>query len=87
MECNRCKLKKNINDFSFYMKKNNKIYYLSCDNCRNKYKDIKEKQKQEYLNRKENNIINCECGITYIAFREYHIYRHNISKKHCALLL
>ena len=87
MECNRCKAKKTIDDFSFYTKNNNKIYYLSCNTCRNnKSKNIKEKHKEEYENRKNNNVINCECGISYVAFRDYHIYRHNISKKHCKLL-
>ena len=86
MECNRCKNKKDIEDFSYYMKNNNKIYYLSCNTCKNKSKNIKEKHKEEYENRKNNNIINCECGIKYIAFRDYHIYRHNISKKHCKII-
>ena len=66
MECNRCKNKKDIEDFSYYMKNNNKIYYLSCNTCKNKSKNIKEKHKEEYENRKNNNIINCEIGRAHV---------------------
>ena len=85
MECNKCHKIKKIDDFSYYNKNNRKIYYLNCNICKEKLTentDIKEKQKEEYENRKINNIINCECGISYIAFREYHTIRHNNSKKH-----
>ena len=86
MFCNKCKQNKSLDYFSYYIRKQKKIYYLSCEDCRNKNKEkkeeIKKKQKEEYEKRKENNIINCECGSIYVAFRDYHIFRHNNSKQH-----
>jgi len=91
MQCNKCHKRLPIDNYSYYIKKNNsKIYYLSCNECRNKYlenNNIREKLKQEYENRKNNNVINCCCGINYVAFRNYHISRHESSKKHKELLI
>ena len=85
MECTKC-LK--IKDFSEYSFKNveEKIYYLYCDECRYKtleeQKKYKDKAYEEYNMRKINNIMNCECGIKYVCFRDFHMYRHINSKKH-----
>ena len=80
MYCNTCKQNKNLECYNFYIRKNKKIYYVSCNECRNKRKEKEEERKkimkEEYLKRKENNIVECECGTIYIAFREYHIFRH-----------
>ncbi len=84
MYCNRCNKNIDITYFSTYLLNNKNIYYLNCNNCRNKINtdDKKNKEKEEYLNRKNNNVVECECGVKYISFREYHKYRHSISKKH-----
>ena len=42
----------------------------------------KEKAYEEYNMRKINNIMICECGIKYVCFRDFHMYRHINSKKH-----
>jgi len=86
MYCNRCKQNKNLEFFNFYMRKNKKIYYVNCIECMNKKKEkeeeMKKKMKEEYLTRKENNIVKCDCGTIYIAFREYHIFRHLNTNNH-----
>lgn len=85
MECNKCHIKLELSHFSLKNKKDN-IYYLYCNSCREKikkqqdtYKDI-AKEKYEII--KEVNKIECDCGVIYSAFRSYHIYRHNNTKKH-----
>ena len=63
----------------------NKIFYLHCDNCRNKIKLQKNKKNNElnnYNNIKHLKKIECICGKKYIAFRDYHIQRHEISNYH-----
>lgn len=86
MFCNKCNENKSLECFSYYIRKQKKIYYLSCEDCRTKNKEkkeeIKQKQKEEYEKRKETNLIYCECGGIYVAFREHHILRHNNSKQH-----
>jgi 5'(3')-deoxyribonucleotidase len=47
-----------------------------------KEEEMKKKMKEEYLTRKENNIVKCDCGTIYIAFREYHIFRHLNTNNH-----
>ncbi len=79
MLCTKCHKKKNISEFSY---KNNdlKILYLHCDYCRDKIKSQNNKKIRENDNYnfiKSNNIIQCKCGKSYIAFRDYHINRHN----------
>jgi hypothetical protein len=39
-------------------------------------------EKQQYERVKNTNVIHCECGSTYIAFRSYHITRHKNSILH-----
>ena len=60
--------------------------YLYCNNCRNKtlevQKKYKEKAKEEYNEKKVINLLHCDCGISYVCFRDYHLYRHIKSKKH-----
>jgi len=89
MECTKCHTVKNFEEFS-YKNENEKIYHLYCDLCRKKTQIIqfkyKEKAKENYNLKKINNIVECECGITYVCFRNYHIYRHINSKKHKNLL-
>lgn len=84
MECMKCKKKLDFNDFS-YKNIENKIFYLHCDNCRNKIKLQKNKKNNElnnYNNIKHLKKIECICGKKYIAFRDYHIQRHEISNYH-----
>lgn len=83
MECTKCKKKLDLESFS-YKDVNNKIYYLHCNICRNKQDNIKKKEyeKNSYNERKILNIINCSCGKNYIAFRNYHIIRHENSLFH-----
>lgn len=82
MECTKCHKILNLSDFSL---KKDKTYYLHCDRCREKIADNKERKqaiKNHYENTKKNNVIECVCGKTFIAFRDYHISRHSMSKKH-----
>ena len=83
MECTKCKKKLELNLFS-YKDIENKIFYLYCDICRNKKDNIKKKQyeKNSYNEKKELNVIKCICGKSYIAFRDYHIMRHENSVCH-----
>ena len=84
MECTKCKKKLDLIFFS-YKNVKDKIFYLHCDNCRNKITQQKNKKNIEYINYenlKDNNKILCLCGKKYIAFREYHILRHLNSKNH-----
>ena len=89
MECTKCRTVKNFEEFS-YKNESEKIYYLYCDLCRKKTQVIqskyKEKAKENYNLKKKQSSIQCECGITYVCFRDYHIYRHINSKKHKNLL-
>lgn len=91
LQCNKCNKRLNIEEFGFYIRKNKEIYYMNCNKCREiqnkKNEESKKKMKEEYESRKNNNTILCNCGITYVAFREYHIQRHNNSKKHLNNLL
>jgi hypothetical protein len=83
MECTKCKKKLELNLFS-YKDIENKIFYLYCDICRNKKDNIKKKQyeKNSYNEKKELSVIKCICGKSYIAFRDYHIIRHENSVCH-----
>lgn len=86
MECTKCHRILNKDQFS-YKNIEKKIYYLHCDKCREKIMNNKEKkefEKEQYNFVKKTNIIECECGRKYIAFRDYHILRHNNSKTHIA---
>ncbi len=83
MECSKCKRILEKKDFS-YKNEKEKIYYMYCNNCRSKVK-TNEKQlinKENYELTKKLNLIECECGKTYIAFRNYHTVRHQNSKSH-----
>jgi len=81
MECTKCKNKLDLKYFSY--KKNN-LFYLHCDKCREKLQleNNKKKDKDMYNLIKETKKIECNCGKTYVAFRDYHIIRHQNSKKH-----
>lgn len=83
MECTKCKKKLDLSFFS-YKDTINKIFYLHCDNCRNKQNNVKKKEyeKKSYSEKKELNIINCKCGKIFVAFRNYHIIRHENSLWH-----
>jgi hypothetical protein len=85
MECNICHKKLDLTEFS-YKNKKDKIYYLCCNKCREKSLEYNNTYKYiakiKYESLKESNNIKCECGIEYVAFRTYHIYRHNSTKKH-----
>lgn len=85
MECTRCHERKDISEFSLKNKKEG-IYYLHCDDCRKytlqmQYK-YKNKAKDEYEIKKITNVIECECGKSFVSFRDYHIYRHVNSQYH-----
>lgn len=89
MECTKCKKRL---DISFYSLKNikNNIYYLHCDICREKIKNQKNKKNIEidnYAKTKNNKFILCKCGKEYIAFRDYHIVRHENTKYHIKNIL
>lgn len=83
MECSKCHKCMHKDNFAFKDKKN-KIYYMYCNKCRqytdNDDKKYKEKIKYEII--KETNKIKCECGISYVSFREYHTIRHFNSMRH-----
>ena len=84
MECTRCHKILDIDQFS-YKNVKQKIYYLYCNNCREKVKqksDKKNLEKEQYAFVKATNVIECACGKKFISFREYHTMRHNKSKKH-----
>tara|TARA_Y100000389_G_scaffold200752_1_gene241879 strand:- start:8519 stop:8797 length:279 start_codon:yes stop_codon:yes gene_type:complete len=84
MECTKCKKKLELSYFS-YKDDNKKIFYLHCDKCREKismYKNKKEIEIENYNVIKETKIIECVCGKKYIAFRNYHIKRHECTKNH-----
>lgn len=84
MECTCCKKILDRDQFSF-KNLDKKIYYLHCNTCREKIKDIpykKEREKEQYERVKKQSTIECKCGITYVAFRDYHILRHLNSKTH-----
>lgn len=87
MECTKCHKILSIDNFS--LKKNN-IYYLHCEECRKKYInniDKKNKEKDAYNLVKKINIVNCSCGVSYVAFRDFHITRHINSYKHLSKLI
>ena len=85
MECTKCHKKLSLSNFS-YKNAKEKIYYLHCNDCRKKIinlqKNNKETIKENYNNIKDSNKIECKCGTCYVAFRKYHITRHENSKKH-----
>lgn len=83
MQCTKCLKCLPLNLFSFKNEKQ-KIYYLHCNKCREKNNDNdkKEREKELYELIKKTNKIQCECGIKYISFREYHIIRHINSNRH-----
>ena len=60
MECSKCHKIKDFSEFSF-KKIDEQIYYLYCDECRNKtieeQRKYKEKAYEEYNMRKINNIM------------------------------
>jgi hypothetical protein len=89
MECTKCRKVKNFTEFS-YRNKSEKIYYLYCDDCRKNTVELQKKYKEraveEYNLRKELNVIECNCGISFVCFRDFHMYRHINSKKHKKLL-
>ena len=90
MQCTKCKEVLNLSEFS-YKNIKEKIYYLYCNDCRKKsiesQKKYKERMKEDYNIVKDNNIIECACGTSYIAFRDYHIKRHENTNKHIKALL
>ena len=81
MQCSSCKKNLDFDDFS--LNKHN-IYYMRCNKCKqNEDPDfIKQRNKEYYEFTKKNNVINCNCGSQFIAFREYHVMRHINSKRH-----
>ena len=84
MQCSGCKQILDIDKFS-YKNEAQKIYYLHCNKCREKITnntELKAKQKEQYERVKKNNVINCKCGATYVAFRDHHIRRHMNSINH-----
>ena len=84
MQCTACKKILEITEFS-YKNETKKIYYLHCNKCREKVtkdENVKVKQKEQYEKVKKQNVINCKCGVKYIAFREYHIHRHQNTIHH-----
>lgn len=84
MQCTKCYKCLSLDEFSFKNMKA-KIYYLHCDKCRDKIsKDghKKEREKEQYELVKKTNVIECECGVKYVSFREYHTIRHINSKRH-----
>ena len=85
MECTKCHMRKHISEFSLKNVKE-EIYYLYCDECRKQATDLqqryKEKAKEDYEIKKLSNIINCDCGKTFVCFRDFHMSRHLNSKYH-----
>lgn len=78
MECSLCK---KIYPKENFKKEDSNIYYLRCHICRTK-SNSKEYNKTYYEYTKKTNIIICDCGAEYVAFRNYHITRHKNSLKH-----
>jgi hypothetical protein len=88
MECTKCHKLLSIDNFS-YKNVEKKIYYLHCDKCREKQKqqvNKKADEKQQYEKVKNTNVVHCECGSKYIAFRVYHIARHKNSLIHLSYI-
>ena len=88
MECTKCHKVLATDDFS-YKNLAKKIYYLHCNNCREKLKkqtNKKKAEKEQYESVKEKNVIQCDCGKVYVAFRDYHIFRHQNSKYHLSMI-
>ena len=85
MECTKCHLRKDVSEFSLKNVKEN-IYYLHCNKCRDQViraqHKYKEKMKEEYEIKKLTHVIECECGISFVAFRDFHTIRHVNSKHH-----
>ena len=85
MECSKCHLRKDISDFSLKNVKDN-IYYMYCYKCREQVvkaqHKYKEKMKEEYEIKKLTHVIDCECGMSFVAFRDFHMRRHVNSKYH-----
>ena len=79
MECTKCKKILDITNFN-YKKEEKKIYYSYCKKCRKNINN--DLNKINYELSKRTSLINCRCGKTYIAFRDYHIIRHQNSKFH-----
>lgn len=89
MNCTKCNKTLDISNFS-YKNKEQKIYYLHCDNCRQKIISNKNKsinEKNQYENVKKSNYIECECGKKFVVFRDFHLARHYNSKKHQQFIL
>lgn len=89
MECTRCHKRKPKSQFS-YKNAEEKIYFMYCDDCRLKTTELqkryKENAKEMYELKKEDNMMHCECGKKYVAFRHFHIERHLNSKFHIAYM-
>jgi hypothetical protein len=87
MECTRCHKILPVESFS-YKNVAKKIYYVHCNSCREKLAkkqpNKKQNEKEKYEITKRDNVIHCECGRTYVAFRNFHINRHVNSKYHLA---
>lgn len=83
MECSKCHKCMHKSNFS-YKNEKQKIYYLYCDKCRERVNndDKKIKEKDQYNLIKTTNKVKCECGVTYISFRDYHTIRHFNSVRH-----
>ena len=85
MECTKCHKRKPKDQFS-YKNVKERIYFQYCDACRTKTTELqkryKENAKELYEMKKENDVIECECGKKYVAFRAFHIERHINSKFH-----
>jgi len=83
MECTKCHKLLTLDNFS-YKNIKQKIFYLHCNKCRQKLQnpDKKQREKEQYEFIKKTNLIQCDCGITYVSFRTYHTMRHMNSKKH-----
>lgn len=89
MECTSCH---HILDFDKFSFKNEakRIYYLHCNECREKIINDpmkKTREKEQYNRVKKQSLIQCKCGVNYVAFREYHILRHLHSKTHAKMLI
>ncbi len=89
MQCSCCK--KILDKDKFSLKnEDKKIYYLHCNNCREKLKtsrpDKQKQEKQRYEKLKKDARIECNCGSVYVAFRDFHILRHLNTLKHKAYL-
>lgn len=89
MECTKCHISKSLNEYTLKNKKDG-IYYLYCDQCREKTLNIQEKYKKEakenYELKKITDYINCECGKSFVSFRDFHMKRHLNSKFHLMFL-